>query len=86
MRDAFPVIGILAVSLLLIFFAGVTSRLPRVLAGTTVSLIAVGCCFAASIFAMRSSCLSDRVVGKVVLAVLVILVLLALFMPAISHT
>ena len=86
MRDAFPVTGILAVILMLISIAGITSRLPRVLVGPTVPLIAVVCCFVASIFAARSSGLSDRVMGKVVLAVLVILVLLALFMPAISHT
>jgi len=83
MRDSFPLTGSLAVFLLLICFAGITSRLPRELAGPIFSLIAAGCCLVASIIASRSSSFSERVIGKTVFAILVILVLFALLLPAV---
>jgi len=85
MRISFPVYGSLAVVLLLLYFAGVTSLLPPTPAVTTLCLFAIGCSLAASIVAVRSSRRFDRVCGMVVLAVLLILVLIALFVPAISH-
>jgi hypothetical protein len=79
----FPLTGSLAILLLLICFAGVTSRLPQAISGPYVSLIAAGCCLVASSFAAKSSNLPERVIGKIVLVVLVILVLSALLLPAV---
>jgi len=85
MRVSFPVSGPLAVILLLIYIASVTPLLPQT---QTISSICplVGCSsLVMSIVAVRSSGRYDRVCGKAVLAVLLILLFISLFVPAISR-
>jgi hypothetical protein len=86
MRFSFPVFGSLAVVLLLVYLAGISPLLPHTTAVSIICLLAVGSSLVTSVCAVWSPSLYDRVLGKVVLAVIAVLVLAGLFLPTLSST
>ena len=80
MRTSFPIRGLLAMVLLLAYGTGVLFA-----ASPTLSAFCFYGSLPASIFAVKSAHSFDRMLGRIILAVLVVLLLMAIFVPALSH-